>query len=171
MGMATGVLVSEEEYLHTSYEPDREFEDGVLIERNLGTKDHSRLQLALGAYFFRRRKTWSIHAFTEQRTKLRPGRYMIPDICVYHGTEPPDQIFQTPPLIWIEILSPEDRPLRVNRKIKDVLAFGAAYVWVIDPETLDSELHTAEGSTELTDGILRIPGPPIEVPLHQVLED
>ena len=35
--MATGTLVSEEEYLHTAYEPDCEYEDGVLTERNYGT--------------------------------------------------------------------------------------------------------------------------------------
>src|SRR5215467_12947093 len=136
--MATGVLVSEDEYLQTSYEPDCEFEDGVLIERNLGTKDHGKLQGAIFAYFFRRRSSWRTHIFLEQRIRVRFGKYMIPDLCVYHLEEPPDQVFQSPPLLWIEILSPEDRPLRVNRKVKDILQFGAPYVWVIDPETLDS---------------------------------
>ena len=171
MGMATGVLVSEEEYPHTSYEPDCEFEDGVLIERNVGTKDHGKLQGFVFAYFLKLRKIWGIHAFIEQRVRLRQGKYMVPEICVYQGIEPPDQVFQTPPLLWIEILSPEARPLRVNRKVKDILQFGAPYVWVIDPETLDSHLHTAEGSTALTNGILRIPGTPIEIMLHQVFED
>jgi Uma2 family endonuclease len=96
---------------------------------------------------------------------------MIPDLCIYQGEEPPEQVFQSPPLIWIEILSPEDRPLRVSRKVKNILEFGAPYVWVIDPETLESELHSAGGSVPLDDGILRIPGTPIEVPLHQVFED
>ena len=44
--MDTTVLVTEEEYLSTSYEPDCEYEDGVLIERNVGERDHSWLQLA-----------------------------------------------------------------------------------------------------------------------------
>jgi Uma2 family endonuclease len=169
--MVTGVLVSEDEYLHTSYEPDCEFEDGLLTERNLGTKDHSRLQFLLGLYFGKRRRAWNIHGFTEQRIRIRRGKYMIPDLCFYLGEEPPDQIPDTPPLLWIEILSPEDRPLRVNRKVKEVLEFGVPYVWIIDPETLESELHTAATSTALDDGILRIPGTPIEVPLKQVLED
>jgi Uma2 family endonuclease len=78
---------------------------------------------------------------------------------------------QTPPLIWIEILDPDDRPPRVNRKIQAVLASGAPYVWVIDPETLESDLHTAEKHTPLEDGVLRIPGTQIEVPLHGIFED
>lgn len=49
-------FVPEEEYLSTVYEPDCEYEDGVLIERNAGEGSHSWLQAALGAYFFRRRK-------------------------------------------------------------------------------------------------------------------
>ena len=169
--MATGILVSEESYLHTSYEPDCEFEDGVLIERNAGTIDHGKLQVALTAYFFRRRKAWSLHVVTEVRTRTRAGKYMIPDLCVVEGPEPTGQFLQTPPLIWIEILSPEDRPLRVNRKVQAVLEFGVPYVWVIDPETLESDLYTAEKRTPLEDGVLRIPGTQIEVPLHGIFED
>jgi hypothetical protein len=70
--MVTGILVSEEEYLHTSYRPDCEFDDGVLIERNVGTLEHGKLQAALGAYFFRRRKAWNLLVATEVRT--RAGR-------------------------------------------------------------------------------------------------
>jgi Uma2 family endonuclease len=169
--MATGTLLSEEEYLHTSYEPDCEFEDGVLIERNVGTWEHGKLQAALAAYFFNRRKAWNLYVVTEVRTRARAGKYMIPDLCVVAGPEPTDRVLQTPPLLWIEILSPEDRPLRVNRKVQAILEFGVPYVWVIDPETLESELHTADKHTPLEDGVLRIPGTPIEVPLNGILED
>jgi hypothetical protein len=33
-----------EEYLHTSYHPDMEYVDGVLVRRNVGTYLHSLLQ-------------------------------------------------------------------------------------------------------------------------------
>ena len=42
--MQTGVQISVEDYLSTSYRPDCEYVDGVLLERNLGEFDHSRLQ-------------------------------------------------------------------------------------------------------------------------------
>ena len=169
--MATGILVSEQEYLHTGYEPDCEFEDGVLIERNVGTWHHSQLQAALTAYFFKRRKAWNLHVAPELRVRARAGKYMIPDLCIVEGPEPTDPVLQTPPLLWIEILSPEDRPLRVHRKIQAILESGAPYVWVIDPVTLESDLHTAEKHTQLEDGVLRIPGTQIEVPLHGIFED
>ena len=169
--MATGILVSEEEYLHTAYEPDSEFEDGVLTERNVGTLDHSRLQFALAAYLFKRCKAWNVHGFTEVRVRVRTGKYMIPDLCLVEGPKPTGLVLQTAPLLWIEILSPEDRPLRVNRKVQAILESGTPYVWVIDPETLESDLYTAEKRTPLEDGVLRIPGTQIEVPLHGIFED
>jgi len=168
--MSTRTLVSEEEYLNTSYEPDCEYLDGELVERNVGTKAHCRLALLLGAYFLHREKLCNIHVYTDVRTRVRQGRYRLPAVIVYSGPEPDEQVFTKPPLIWIEVLSPDDRPIRVNDKVRELLEFGVPYIWIIDPETLESEVHTQHGSTSLSDGIFRIPGTPIEVPL-QALED
>jgi Uma2 family endonuclease len=169
--MSTGVVISEDEYLHTVYEPDCEYEDGVLIERNVGEEKHSWFQSAIAAYFFRRRRHWSIEVYTEQRNRIRRAKYMLPDICVIQGPRPSEGIFSVPPLIWIEILSPEDRPIRVNEKVRQVLEFGVPNVWVIDPETLEAEIHTAHGSRKVADGILRVEGTAIEVPLQDLDSD
>jgi Uma2 family endonuclease len=169
--MGTTTLISEETYLRTSYGPDCEYADGVVIERNLGEQDHSWVQLALGAYFFHRRKAWGIEAFTEMRYRIRKGRYMIPDVCVIHAPRPVEKVFDKPPLIWIEILSPEDRPIRVNEKIRELREFGVPNIWVIDPETFEAEVHTAEGSRKIEDGILCVHGTPIEVPLAALDRD
>ena len=80
--------ISEEEYLASTYEPDCEFEDGVLIERNLGTEKHSWMQAALAAYIFRRRKAWGVNVYTGPRTRLRPGLYKLPDVCMAQGSRP-----------------------------------------------------------------------------------
>ena len=61
-----------------------------------------------------------------------------------------------PPLLRIEILSPEDQPGRVAETVPEVRAFGGPYVWVIDPVTLGSDLDTASGWSKLGDGILGI---------------
>jgi hypothetical protein len=54
VGVRTGVP-------RLAYEPDCEFEDGVLIERHAGTEKHSWMQAALAAYIFRRRKAWDVN--------------------------------------------------------------------------------------------------------------
>jgi Uma2 family endonuclease len=169
--MSTAALLSEEVYRRTSYQPDCEYADGVLIERNGGEQDHSWLQAALAAYFFRRRKDWKIEVFTEQRHLIRPGRYMIPDVCVIWSPRPAEKVFDKPPLVWIEILSPEDKPIRVNKKIRELQEFGAGNIWIIDPETFEAEIHTSEGSSKVEDGMLRVSGTPIEVPLHRLEND
>jgi hypothetical protein len=46
--MSAGALISLEEYLNTSYSPDMEYRDSVLVERNVGEKAHARLQVLLG---------------------------------------------------------------------------------------------------------------------------
>jgi Uma2 family endonuclease len=164
-------LISEETYRRTSYAPDCEYADGVLIERTCGEQDHSWLQAALAAYFFQRRKVWSIEVFTEQRHYIRKGRYMVPDVCVIRAPRSTEKVFDKPPLVWIEILSPEDRPIRVNEKIRELIEFGATNIWVIDPETFAAEVHTPEGSSQIADGILRVPGTAIEIPLHALDHD
>ena len=70
----------------------------------------------------------------------------------------------------IEILSPEDRPLRVDQTIAEWLEFGVAFVRVVDPETLESILHSARGRVPVSDATVRIPETPIEIPLRR-LED
>ena len=160
-------LVSEQEYLRSQYEPDCEFEDGALIVRHVGTEKHSWMQAALAAYVFRRRKPWGVNGYTEQRARVRPGKYKLPDVCIVLGPRPETPIFEQPPLVSIEILSPEDRPLRVNQTIAEWLEFCLGG----DPETLESALHTSQGRVPISDATLRIPGTPIEIPLGQLEED
>ena len=167
----THTLVSEEEYLRTSYEPDCEYVDGELVERNVGTLSHSDLQSLLNIYFGRRRKLWAIRVNPDVRVRIRAGKYLIPDLAISTGEKQVGLVLTAPPLIWIEILSPDDRPIRVSRKVREILEFGVPYVWIIDPETLESELHTPHGSTILADGTLRIPNTPIEVPFNALDED
>jgi hypothetical protein len=48
--MDVAALIPVEEYPHTEYSPDREYRDGVLVERNVGEKKHALLQAPLAGY-------------------------------------------------------------------------------------------------------------------------
>ncbi|MEK7407127.1 MAG: Uma2 family endonuclease [Acidobacteriota bacterium] len=167
--MGTCTLVPVSEYLATSYHPDREYVDGLLVERNVGERDHSRLQILLGTYLCNREKQWNIRAYTEQRVQVSPTRFRVPDICVVAGSEPEEQVFTQPPFICIEILSADDRMDEVQMKIDDYLAFGVRYVWLINPRTRRAFVCTADGMREAKDGILRTQDPEIVVGLSEVL--
>src|SRR3954471_12818366 len=99
--MATGALASVNEYLSTSYRPDCEYIDGVILERNVGERDHSTLQGAVFAWFYSRRKELRLAAFVEQRVQVSAGRFRVPDVCVTLGGPPEEQIFTNPPFIYI----------------------------------------------------------------------
>lgn len=87
------------------------------------------------------------------------------------GPRPTGPILEKPPLLAIEILSPDDKPLRVDDTIEAWLEFGVPHVWVIDPETLESALHTRQARERIGDGVLRIAEAGIEVPLQLLDED
>jgi Uma2 family endonuclease len=171
MDMSVGTLLSVEEYLNTSYSPDMEYRDGVLVERNVGDEAHSLLQLALGTYLHQHRKQWNIKAYTELRIKVREKWFPIPDLCVYPRPGFKGRYPDFPPLLWIEILSEDDRIADVWKNVNELIANGVAYVWVIDPITLASELRTASGVQMIADKTLRLPNSLIVVPLLDVMED
>src|ERR1035437_4351031 len=99
--MSVDALLSVEEYLRTSYCPDKEFRNGALVERNVGDKVHARLQALLAAYLSRRRKQWQIQAYTELRIQVRENWYPLPDVCVYALPEPEGRYPSQPPLLLI----------------------------------------------------------------------
>jgi Uma2 family endonuclease len=151
--MATATLVSVEEYLSTVYEPDCDYVDGVLEERNLGERDHSRLQALLIAYFFQREKQLSVQVLPEQRVQVSATRFRVPDLTLVAASIR-EQIITTAPLLCVEILSPEDRMNRVVRRAQEYIGMGVPDVWIIDPETRHCYSYTKAGLHESPGGIL-----------------
>ncbi len=137
---ATGAVVSLDEYLSTVYDPDCEYVDGELIERNMGESDHSFLQTMISALLFSQRRELGIHVFSELRVQVAATRYRIPDILSRRKkVRGKGRILREPAIpLCIEVLSPEDRASRMEAKIDDYLTFGVqAYVWIIDPSPED----------------------------------
>ena len=166
--MPATTLVSVEEYLSTSYDPDVEYVDGELIERNVGEKDHGRLQLLIGAYLAKHEAKWGITAYTDTRTQILPTRFRLPDLCVVLGQDEEGQILRKPPFLCIEILSKDDRAADIQEKIEEHLAFGVKYVWIINHLNRLAYVHTATGATKAEGGILKTADPEIIVPLATV---
>jgi Uma2 family endonuclease len=163
--MSTRTLISVEEYLRSSYEPDCDFVDGEIEERNVGEWDHSRLQGKILAYLMARIEPAGMRAVPELRIRVAANRFRVPDLCVFLK-DPGERVPSKPPFICIEILSPEDRMSRVEVRINDFLAMGVRYVWVLDPETRQAFVSTAaDGLREVKSGLLRAEDPLIELPL------
>ena len=168
MGLAT--LIPIEEYLDTSYSPDREYIDGEVVERNLGEKTHSKIQQRLLLYLGSRTKELSIEVFPEQRVQVSPTRFRIPDVTVVKAPEPQEEIFTSPPFLCIEILSKKDTMLYMQEKIDDYLSFGVPYIWIINPKNSKAYVVTLEGMVEAKSGVLETENPKIAVPLSALFE-
>jgi Uma2 family endonuclease len=166
--MKAVTLVPVEEYLRTTYRPDCDYVDGEVLERNVGEKDHSKLQGELFYYLRARSEQWGIHIFPEQRVQISKRRFRIPDLCIVAGPEPEDQIFCEPPLVCIEVLSRDDTLERMQEKIDDFLGLGVRYVWVINPRSRRAWVYTSDSSREVKDGVLRTEDPTITVPLSEI---
>lgn len=151
--MATRALITEEEYLRTGYEPDAEFIDGVVEERSMGEDQHGAWQITIGSFFFNRSRDWSIRVRPELRTRTSERRYRIPDLAIREAEMPTEPVAMTPPLIAIEILSPEDRITRLLVRLADFEAMGVKSIYVVDPQA-GTLLRFMEGKLGFADGIL-----------------
>ncbi len=146
--MSTAVLISREEYLHTMYEPDAEYVDGVIEERCVGEFDHGNWQKVLMLWFGNREKSWNIRVIPELRVQVSSTRFRVPDITVMDRGLSVEQIVTRPPLAVIEILSPEDKITRVLTKLADYEQMGVRTIVVIDPATRQFHRYQ-QGSLEL----------------------
>ncbi|HUB53014.1 MAG TPA: Uma2 family endonuclease [Terracidiphilus sp.] len=131
--MATAIRIPIEQYLATSYEPDAEYVNGEIEERNVGEYDHNLVQWAILDWLRRHDKEWQTRSIQEQRTRLSAGSVRIPDVGVWARSVPIQPVFTHPPLIAIEVLSPEDRQSKMQERIDDYRRFGVLNVWIVDP--------------------------------------
>ncbi len=135
MSTAAPLPVSVSEYLHTSYQPDCDYVDGVIEERNLGELDHAEVQGALLLYLNQHKREWGIRTVPELRVQTSPTRFRIADICIVSVAAPREQIIQITPVAVIEVLSLEDRVPRYSVRLEDYRKMGVRNIWVIDSAT------------------------------------
>jgi Uma2 family endonuclease len=166
--MAIGVLVPVEEYLRTSYRPDCDYVDGKVIPRNWGESKHSSAQREIlfvlaGRYPHLRRRLRP-----EQRVQVTPTRFRVPDVCVIAEGAGKEQIVTTPPVLCIEVLSPEDTVARTREKIQDYFNMGVPVCWIIDPVSRQGWEATPGSLEDAAGGVLRAQG--LEMRIADVIE-
>lgn len=167
--MATGALISVGEYLKTVYRPDRDYVDGVVEERNSGERDHAWIQGKLVTFFLSRFRETGIAALPEWRFQVKPTRFRIPDVVVTRG-KPDEQILTNPPLVCVEILSPEDTVSRVNQRVQEYLEFGVPVVWVVDPAERTLWIYRRNGMEQAIGNSVKLEGTEIEVPFSEIFD-
>lgn len=92
-----------------------------------------------------------------------PDTVVGPDVAYYTDANTFDELHpkwgEEPPVLAVEVLSPNDKMSRVNAKVRDYLANGVKLVWLVDPDERkvtvyrpDRSLDVLDESAELTGG-------------------
>jgi Uma2 family endonuclease len=92
---------------------------------------------------------------TEIRVCVAPARYRVADVSCVRRAPEESGIITEPPVLVIEILSPDDTVPQTEDRIHDYLAIGVPWVWLINPRRLDRAwLYEASGRRDVSDGVL-----------------
>ena len=168
MDMAVETLISVEEYLNTSYDPDVEYVDGVLEERNVGDLLHSSVQS--NVIFAMRKKYPQIKVYPELRSRVTPSRFRLPDICVTLN-KPEGKVLLDAAFLVIEILSEDDRMSRVMERLGEFAAKGVPHIWLVDPRLRKIFLYRAGLLQEIQQDAIATDAPRLELTRAEIFED
>jgi Uma2 family endonuclease len=151
--MATAIQIPLEQYLETSYRPDREYLDGDVVERNVGKWEHARVQALLTSMFVAYESELNVYAATEWRSRVSATRVRIPDI-------------ERPPLLVVEILSPDDTYADTVARAADYRHMGVHTIWIVDPQSRTGRVCVDDVWRGAS--VLEVPGTPIRVDLARL---
>ena len=103
--------------------------------------------------------------------QITATRYRIPDVCVVSENAPFGGITRTPPMLCVEVLSPEDRMSRMQDKVDDYIGLGVRSVWIVDPYR--RRIVCADRSVTLQPAgeVLTVHGTEIAVPVAEVFRE
>jgi Uma2 family endonuclease len=139
--------ISVDEYLTTNYNPDVEFVDGMLVERNVGDWQHSLVQSNL--IFALRSKYPHLKVVPELRSRITATRYRLPDVCVLK-TAPATRYLLEAAFLVIEVLSEGDVMSNVIEKLKEYASKGVENIWLIDPRLRELYVYRTPDLSEVT---------------------
>jgi Uma2 family endonuclease len=169
--MSTRVLMNVEEYLRTSFEgSDCEYLDGEVVERNMGELPHADVQGNLLSLLRQFRSKLGIRVVPEIRIQIHPRRFRVADLAAWRDDDIGTNIPTKPPFLVVEILSPEDRTVRMLPKIQEYLSIGVGHVWLIDPEEKAALIFSQKDAKGSASEVLRTENPTIEIPLQAAFD-
>ncbi len=151
--MATKALMTAEEFaqLSTAETEDYELVDGELIPLSSGTPLHN---LTRDKIVQRVRNYFDQHprggATGETDCRIHSDLVRRPDLSIFLGDRWAQlDLNQIPvpfaPDIAIEVLSPSEHILEVNRKVRDYLGAGSQEVWLLDQANGELHVRTKAG--------------------------
>lgn len=110
-----------------------EYIDGRLVDRPIPTYPHGKAQVQLAGIFGAARKRYRLFPASEVHLRMPNNRVRIPDFAVFHPEEPAEGIPSIPPVLVVEIVSPDERHGELMRKLEEYREWGIRHIWAVDP--------------------------------------
>jgi Uma2 family endonuclease len=131
--MAANPPIPVEEYLSMEFDgATPEYLDGELSERGLATFGHGKTTARICSLFEGRSGEPMLLAGAAVHVRMGPTKLRVFDVAVMQ--HPVSGIPDTPPLIDIEVLSPDDRLDKIIDRFADLSAWGVPHLWLVDPK-------------------------------------
>jgi Uma2 family endonuclease len=126
----------------------------------------------IASIFTSNRREWALRSITEQRIQVSASRFRVPDVCVVRSADPIAPILSVPPLLCVEVLSPEDRLQRIVLRAGEYVVMGVSHVWIIDPETREAwTMDEHGGAVPMLEDAFTIPGTPVRVLIADIFDE
>jgi Uma2 family endonuclease len=160
----TTQLMTAEQFYDWCNQPENaprhyELEQGKVIEMPRPGERHGfvcgNVVRILGNYTYQRRKGYVLSNDVGIIWERDPDTVRGPDVVLYDRQRRYEELnpkfAEDPPLLAVEVLSPNDRMNKVTRRIQQFLAWGVALVWLVDPEDSTVGVYRADRAPQVFD--------------------
>ncbi len=147
MGTPTTKLMTAEEFFDWANRPENwnrncDLVRGEIVEMPRPGKRHGfvcgNIARILGIYTAQRKKGYVCTNDAGVVVERDPDTVRGPDIMLFEDVTSYEELeikfAQEPPLLAVEVLSPNDKPAEVQERIDQQLQFGTRLVWLVDPD-------------------------------------
>jgi Uncharacterized protein conserved in cyanobacteria len=130
--------------------PEPDYVDGKIIERHLGATRHFKTQGRILDVFRSLQQSQSLFGYSEVTLKISPSHYRVADVAVFAGDVNDEEEYPAePPEFTIEIVSKDDRQVKILEKLAEYHAWGVKHVWSVDPWTRKLFIYDQTGYHEV----------------------
>ena len=156
MATVANKLMTAEEFYDFANRPenrdrDLELERGEVIELSKPGKRHglvcANIVMILHAFAAKRKKGYPCANDTGVVVERDPDTVRGPDVLFFEDAtsfaEVDEKYGERPPLLAVEVLSPNDTYAKITRRVSEQLNYGTPLVWVVDPEAENVTIHRA----------------------------
>jgi Uma2 family endonuclease len=168
--VATKPITAEEFYDWVNQPENRhgkfELEQGEIVEMSRPGKLHGfvcgNIAFILGNFARQRKKGYVCTNDTGIVVERDPDTVRGPDLMFFEDAASAEDIDrkygETPALLDVEVLSPNDTFTKIVRRVNEQLAFGTPLVWVVDCDAESVAVHRPGKSPYIVEGDQEITG-------------